>query len=110
MTRSPSEYQQRRPFDYIHLSMKELEPFLGEKWVLARATKRMREKYPDHTFISQKTYNEAVRKAFDARGYARLAEKAIRDLLLIIEGDSTPKHYDLTITAAHEILAKARTP
>jgi len=101
-----------RPFDYIDPTPLELEPFLGDSWAICRNTPANRERYK--RCITPKQYAEAQRKALDARGYARPAEKVIRDLIKIIQ-DKWPEDarqmflYNPVIAEACAILEKART-
>lgn len=83
MTQFP-DHALRRPYDYCHPTNAELAPFIGEKWVLGRTTARLRERYPDSNIISEKQYRTAIVKAIEARGWARPAEKALRDLLELL--------------------------
>ena len=67
-----------RPFDYFPATADELEPFIGRSWAICRNTPANRERY-EHC-ITPKQYADAERKAIEARGWARPAEKVIRDL------------------------------
>lgn len=111
---SPTDYAKQSPFDYVYASVEELKPYLGEKWVIGRATARLRAKYPDSNIISTKQYDEANRKAIEARGYSRYAEKTILDLISLVKyhwpSQNTTCEIAPEIIAAREILAKARTP
>ena len=131
--RTMRSYIRDNPFTYIHPTNEELEPFLGPKWCIARNTAAMRERYPGSNIISQAKYKKAEQKAIEARGYARLAEKAIRDLLILLGHSIAAQHglrdcveYDPAgrfiiagrdvlgeipeVATAREILTKARTP
>jgi hypothetical protein len=113
-----------RPFDFKHPSPLELEPFLGDNWVIHRRTPRIVAKYgPDVNCITPKEYSRAVRNAVAARGYARPVENTIHGLLAAIEalrrpivpGDSDfhkRNTYEINpaIAAAESILTIARKP
>ncbi len=115
-------YEARCPFDYNSASVDELAPFLGRKWTVCRATSANRERYI--RCITPKQYRDAEAKAIEARGYARPAERMIRDLIALWErtaiayigaagaeylgrniGDGVPE-----IEAARTVLTKARVP
>lgn len=107
-------YEQRCPFDYISPTNAELAPFIGQKWCVGIATRRLRERYPNSNIVSPAKYREAERKAIEARGWARPAEKTILDLINLVKyhWPVQEKTYETApeITAARAILAKARVP
>lgn len=114
-------YENRKPFNYLFPTNAELAPFIGAKWVVGKNTAKMRERHPNYNIVSPAKYKEAERQVIEARGYARLVEKVILDLIGLV-GNLTeigvhyganihrnPEQQDAVILA-REILKKAREP
>ena len=107
-------YEARCPFDYHPADVAELAPFLGRGWAICRDTPANRARYT--RCITQRQYAAAKAAAIEARGYARPAEKVIRDLMCLVErlgpADSADMADEVTaaLRNAETILAKARVP
>ena len=108
----PPAHAERNPFAYCHPTPDELAPFLGRNWVIARRSPAIKRRYgEDVQCITPLRYDTAVAAAIEARGWARPAERIIRDLLRVVhpygvaERDMRPE-----VVAALEILKHARKP
>jgi len=108
-------YEARCPFDYHPADVAELAPFLGRGWAICRNTPANRERYT--RCITPKQYRDAEAAVIEARGYARPAEKVIRDLVEAVAllqreviGPPIMDRMRATLRNAETILAKARVP
>lgn len=120
-TPAPPSYATERPFDYAHPTPDELRAVLGSRnWVIARRTPRIVARYGEDVLcLSPKAYAKAEAEAIARRGWARYAEKVIRDLMDLIPENVTNGSLGFETTygkvapafaAAREVLALAKKP
>lgn len=98
------------PFDIKHASVDELNAHFGtHNWVIARRTKNIVAKYGDNVVcVTQAAYTRAEQAIYKKRGWARPAEKVMRELLHFACAADIDFKHSATAIIARDMLEQAR--